>query len=155
MSQQKLWFGMHKSESKKWFPYHRTADVKPSGIFIIKCNRTFHLLFQVLPSIELRLWLLPAATGLPRFIRSFFSHSASPFISVINYIVTLKIYRVCLSSGWSLCFTHALYLLQLLQNFFGTHPAGQHLLNHTLGFRFLRFFSSLLISGGFLGFQFT
>ena len=24
---------MHKNGSKNWFPYHRTADVKPSGIF--------------------------------------------------------------------------------------------------------------------------
>lgn len=36
MFQQKLWFGMHKSRSKKWFLYHRTADVKPSGIFILQ-----------------------------------------------------------------------------------------------------------------------
>ena len=35
MSQHKLWFGMHKNGSKKWFPYHRTADVIPSGIFTI------------------------------------------------------------------------------------------------------------------------
>ena len=33
ISQQKLWFGMHKRGSKKWFPYHRTADIKPSEIF--------------------------------------------------------------------------------------------------------------------------
>ena len=33
ISQQKLWFGMHKNGSKKWFLYHRTADVKPFGIF--------------------------------------------------------------------------------------------------------------------------
>ena len=48
MSQQKLWFDMHKSGSKKWFPYHRTADVKPSGIFSDneECNRDFSMLMS-------------------------------------------------------------------------------------------------------------
>ena len=39
---------------------------------IIKCHSTFHLLFQVLSGIVLRLQLLPAATGL-----AYSSHSVS------------------------------------------------------------------------------
>lgn len=48
-----------------------------------------------------------------------------------------------------------LWLFQLLDYLVHAHPGIYQLLNHTLSFGFLRFFSSLLIGGGFLGFQFT
>ena len=44
----------------------------------------------------------------------------------------------------SLCFLGS-YLFQLFQNLVCTHPAGQQLLNHTLGFSLLSFFSRLSI----------
>ena len=68
--QQKLWFGMHKSESKKWFPYHRTADVKPSGIFNIALSLALtEFCARTLNSLACSLVKCPCEFTLSRFAR--------------------------------------------------------------------------------------
>ena len=73
--------------AKRMIQQH-TGDNIPIGVNRTVSNRlrypllsyqlfqNIHLLFQILPGIILRLQLLPAATRLSRFIRSFLSHSS-------------------------------------------------------------------------------
>ena len=52
------------------------GDGLEEAVLLIERHSRIHLLFQILPRIILRLQLLPAATRLPRFVRSFLSHSS-------------------------------------------------------------------------------
>ena len=70
MYQQKLWFDIDKNRSKKWFPYHRTADVKPSGIFNIALSLALtEFCARTLNSLACSLVKCPCEFTLSRFAR--------------------------------------------------------------------------------------
>ena len=72
-------------------------------------------------------------------------------------IATFKIYRVNFSLEFSLSTRHLFFfgscLFQLFEDLVRTHAACQQLLQYTLGFSLLCFFSCFLICFGFLGFE--
>lgn len=76
------------------------------------------------------------------------SHSIS-FISVINYIATFK--KKCELLEFSLSTRPILF--QFFEDFVRTHAAGQQLLQHSLCFGLLSFFSGLSICLCLLRFQ--
>ena len=89
------------------------------------------------------------------FLTLHFFKFCSSFIFVINYTIIFKKYR---ANSWSSVCPHGIYffgscLFQLFQNLVRTHPACQQLLQHSLCFGLLRFFSGLSICLCLLRFQ--